>query len=94
MRVCTALVVIVILTFFSDVGVGQNVSVTDYDVAISSAKDLRFDVNYAFDHQGDSTRVDQGFGTIASISPCLIFSSSRNWRTFPRKEMKLLLTTQ
>lgn len=65
MRVWTFLAVIVMLTSLSDVAVGQNVSVTDYVVTVSKAKDLRFDVNYAFDRQGDSTRVDQGFGAIA-----------------------------
>ena len=56
---------VVSFVFLAGAAFGQNVSVTDYDVAVSSAKDLRIDANYSFERQGDSTYTDQGTGAVA-----------------------------
>ena len=54
-----------VVTLACSCAMGQNVSVTDYDVAVSKARDLRIDADYNLAMQGDSTTVDQGNAAIA-----------------------------
>ncbi|KPL03528.1 MAG: hypothetical protein AMJ73_06580 [candidate division Zixibacteria bacterium SM1_73] len=65
MKKTVAIATSLAIVFMWGIAVGQNVSVTDYDVAVSTAKDLRIDANYSFVRQGDSTLVDQGTGVVA-----------------------------